>query len=182
MRWLEAGTVRTGGCSSSGDAARTRSRLNLGDVFGDAFGDAFGEVYYTIQGAVTTFENLHAGGAPGHKIVATEPTIINTPFVLHQAEGLSDMIVGAIKHRGPISYFYGVYADKVKEFKPPSKSVDFHEEQMWSTMKTNQATVRTISNLENTESAKLKDRFIDILKLTPTFSKVGLYTLNAFVK
>ena len=115
--------------------------------------DAFGEVYYTIQGAVTTFENLHAGGAPGHKIVATEPTIINTPFVLHQVEGLPDMIVGAIKHRGPISYFYGVYADKVKEFKPPSKSVDFHEEQMWSTMKTNQATVRTISNLENTESA-----------------------------
>ena len=128
------------------------------------------ECYFTLQAAVVAHEEVFSARVLGHKLVVREPTVIIAPFVLHLSEG-NDLIVGAFKHRNGIWYFYGVPAARVKDFVAAGlKPADFKEEQFWTVLKCSSQMLRTVTVLENTESAKLLDGFVAILKLTPMFA------------
>ena len=47
-------------------------------------------------------------------------------------------------------------------------------------VKTRNSNLTTVRVLENTESAKLLDKFVEILKLSPTFKEVKLTSKKAF--
>ena len=112
---------------------------------------------------------------------ASDPKLCCCPFVLHRSEG-GDLIVGAFKHRGDVAYFYGVPAERVKSFKEPVLPARFEEESTWLTVKVSSAMVRSISVLENTESAKLLDNFEAIMKLTSIFKAVKLISAKVTAK
>ena len=92
--------------------------------------DSHLECYYTVQAAVLGAMDAFDLGVRGHKAARKEPTILVAPFILSQKDG-PDIVVGAFKHRSGSNYYYGVPAERVKDFKPPAKEADFREEQLF---------------------------------------------------
>ena len=111
----------------------------------------------------------------GMKLHSGSCNFEEVPFKVSTTEG-DDLIVGALKHRGDLTYFYYVPADVVKAWKPPSDSNHFKEEDVWRLMLVTNSNLLELSPLLDTETAKLATIFGEIVKLTGIFKGVKKLT------
>ena len=131
--------------------------------------------YYTSAAAVTELGNAYPAGVQGYKITSETPDWVDCPFLLKTTTE-NDLVVAAFKHRGEQMYYYGVWAEKVKEFRKPSSGSAPDVASLWVTMKVNSEMPVAVDNLTDTESAPLKANFEAILAVTPIFKENDLVT------
>ena len=126
---------------------------------------------YTLGFAVLEHGLAFPSSVRGIKLHSGSASFIECPFKVTTTEG-EDLIVGAIKHRGDISYFYYVLASDVKDWKPLSETAVFKEEAFWRLMPVTNANVLELLELQDTETAKLRANFGELVKLTSVFKGV----------
>ena len=109
--------------------------------------------YYTSAAAVTELGNAYPAGVQGYKITSETPDWVDCPFLLKTTTE-NDLVVGAFKHRGEQMYYYGVWAEKVKEFRKPSSGTAPDVASLWVTMKVNSEMPVAVDNLSRTRRAR----------------------------
>ena len=125
------------------------------------------ESYFTLTAAASKHEELLCARTQGHRIVLREPEMLPAPFVLHFTGEGEDLVVYCFKHRNGIAYYYGVSAEKLKDFVPPAKPDAFKEEMLFRTVRCSMDTVSHASPLVDTESCKFRAKFLSVLALVP---------------
>ena len=104
----------------------------------------------------------------GVKLHSGPTSFEEVPFKISTTEG-DDLIVGAVKHRGDLTYFYGIPASAVRAWTPPTEKNHFKEEDYWRVMLVTSGNLLELSPLEDTETAKLRTIFGEIIKISRVF-------------
>ena len=131
--------------------------------------------YFTSSAVVCELGNAYPAGVQGYKLVPEAPDWMDAPFLLKTTTA-NDLIVGAFKHRGGQMYYYGVWAEKVKEFKKPSTGQAPDVASLWVTVKVTSEVCEAVEDLTDTETASLKANFEAILAMNPIFKENELTT------
>jgi len=127
---------------------------------------------YVLSAAVAELGTVAEAGTTGKFLCSALPDYLDAPFVLKRSVG-DDLVVGAIKIRGASMYYYGVPAPKVINFTPPARG-EYQPVADWQTVNVTLDGLLSASPLEDTETAKLKTKFEQILSVTPLFAEPKL--------
>ena len=98
------------------------------------------------------------------------PDIAWAPFVVRLTAG-EDFIACAFKSTASNLFLYGIYVDKLREWKKPTGDKDVSEEQLFSGIKLSSEMRLGAVELADTETCKLKTMLEEVRKLCPTFNK-----------
>ena len=105
------------------------------------------------------------------------PDWADQAFRLKMTTG-ADLIAGKFKLRGA-SYYYGVPADKVRQFSAPKDKKPIDEASIYVALKASNENVSSIVPLENTETVPFKTQFESILAHSPSFIESKLTSVGA---
>ena len=149
-----------------------------------ALEDAAGTVAYFTRCAVAPHEEIYPAGAMGHRYITDdrEEDIIDFPMKLVRTGELGDFIVGALKVRGEVEYYFGVPAEKVKNWARPSDLASWEPDTIWQSLKVNLPSNEELLPLEDTATAKLATNFMDIVRCTTLFGAFKDATLEKMHK
>ena len=100
-------------------------------------------LFTTAFGLTNLGTTFAVARAQGHLLCTEMPDLVTAPFVLKQTTG-ADLICGALKHYGELTYFYGVLAEKVKTFVAPAQGKDIQEEVLWLSVKITSETLVSV--------------------------------------
>ena len=106
-----------------------------------------------------------------------QPDYADQAFRLKMTTG-ADLIAGKFKLRGA-SYYYGVPADKVRQFSAPKDKKPIDEASIYVALKASNENVSSIVPLENTETVPFKTQFESILAHSPSFIESKLTSVGA---